>query len=192
MSVPPSAEPPEFAAAITAVRAVPSGPHLALREIPAPQGLAPHAFALTADVDPDMNIAGPGTGRLVLLYDEQPPATWGGRFRIVAFGQAPIETTVGDNREFADLAWVWLRESLEAHATEYTALSATVTRTYSTGYGLLDEHEDGAEIELRASWTPTDGNLAAHVLAWGEMMLRMSGHPPSREGAVRLRPASRG
>jgi hypothetical protein len=60
--------PPEFARALASIRAAAPRPEVVLEETPAPQRLAPHAVALSADVvsplDPDAEI---GTGRLVLL-----------------------------------------------------------------------------------------------------------------------------
>jgi len=33
-------------------------------------------------------------------------------------------------------------------------------------------------VEIRASWTPADGDLAAHLLAWCEVLASTAGLPP--------------
>jgi len=48
------------------IRAIALRNEIVLEEVPAPQKLAPHALALTADVDIDV-----ATGRFVLLHDPQ-------------------------------------------------------------------------------------------------------------------------
>jgi hypothetical protein len=62
--------PDEFVRALSALRSVTPRPEVVIEETPAPQRLAPHAVALSADVvspaDPDVEL---GTGRLVLLHD---------------------------------------------------------------------------------------------------------------------------
>ena len=165
-------------------------------EIPAPGRLAPHAVALSADVTParhgsDSDL---GTGRFILLYDPDEPEAWGGRFRVVCFAQAPLETDIGLDPFLAEVAWAWLVDALDARGARYTAASGTATKIISSGFGELARQGDGAQIELRASWTPLDSNLTAHVEGWGELLCMLAGLPPAGEGVSTLsaRRAARG
>jgi hypothetical protein len=170
------------------VRRASSRPELSVSEIPAPGTLAPWSFALAADVTPARHGADSelGTGRFVLLYDEEAPEAWGGRFRVICYAQAPLETEMGVDPFLADVAWSWLVDALETRGARYTSASGTATRILSTGFGELAAQGDGAQIELRASWTPDDHDLAAHVEGWGDLLCMLAGLPPAIEGVSLL------
>lgn len=186
---PPAQQPPrQFAAAIASMRAATARAELALSEIPAPGSLAPWSFALAADVTParhggDSEL---GTGRFVLLFDPEVPEAWGGQFRVICFAQAPLETEMGVDPFLADVAWSWLVDALDTRGASYTAASGTATRILSTGFGQLQSQGDGAQIELRASWTPDDHDIGAHVEGWGELLCMLAGLPPAIEGVSLL------
>ena len=176
--------PPLFAAALASVRAAASRPELVLSEIPAPGTLAPWSIALAADVTParhddDSDL---GTGRFVLLYDPAEPDAWGGPFRVICYAQAPLETEIGVDPFLADVAWSWLVDALEQRGAKYIAASGTATKVLSTGFGELESQGDGAQIELRASWTPVGDDLGAHVGGWGDLLCMLAGLPPAVEG----------
>jgi len=85
------------------------------------------------------------------------------------------------------VSWAWLLESLAAHSAEYAHPSGTVTRVASSSYGELDGREEDSEVEVRASWTPIDGNsLTSHVKAWLTLLERVSGLEPLAEGITQL------
>lgn len=182
--------PPEFQAALDSVRRANTRPELVITEIPAPASLAPHAVALAADVSPRSHAGDSelGTGRFILLYDEDEPEAWGGRFRVVCFAQAPLETEIGLDPFLAEVAWSWLVDALDTRGAHYSAASGTATKILSTGFGELSAQGDGAQIELRASWTPLDPNLTAHVEGWGELLCMLAGLPPTMEGVSMLAP----
>ncbi|GAB3617098.1 hypothetical protein GCM10027416_16550 [Okibacterium endophyticum] len=161
---------------------------LEVSEIAAPGQLAPHAVALSADVTPSRHGADSelGTGRFILLHDPSEPEAWGGSFRIVCFAQAPLETEIGLDPFLADVAWSWLVDALDARGASYTAASGTATKIISTGFGELAAQGDGAQIELRASWTPLDSDVSAHVEGWGELLCMLAGLPPATEGVTPL------
>jgi DUF3000 family protein len=180
--------PAEFEAALVALRAASLRPELHVSEIPAPGSLAPWAVALSADVAPgrhgdDSDL---GTGRFVLLYDPDEPEAWGGRFRVVCFAQAPLETDIGLDPFLADVAWSWLVDALDARGARYIAASGTATKILSTGFGELARQGDGAQIEVRASWTPLDAAVGPHVEGWGELLCMLAGLPPRSEGVTAL------
>jgi hypothetical protein len=188
--------PPEFAAALRALRSAVRRPELIVTEIPAPSRLAPYAVAFSADIKPvrhgsDSDL---GTGRFVLLYDPEEPDSWGGAFRVVCFAQAPLETEIGLDPFLAEVTWTWLVDALDARGARYIAASATATKILSSGFGELARQGDGAQIELRASWTPLDHNLTAHVEGWAELLCMLAGLPPAGEGISMLsaRRAARG
>lgn len=182
-----------FGRALTAVRRAELRPELQVNEIPAPTGLAPHAIAMAADVIPVKHGVDSvlGTGRFVLLYDDEQPDAWGGAFRVVCFAQAPLETDIGLDPFVADVAWSWLVDSLAARDAGYTAASGTATKVLSTGFGELADQSDGAQLEVRASWTPDPEAIGASVEAWSDLLCRLAGLPPTPE-AVGLLPNRRG
>ena len=184
----PTQQPPEFEAALDALRAASPREELRISEIPAPGSLAPFAIALSADVAPtrhgdDSEL---GTGRFVLLYDPDEPEAWGGRFRVVCFAQAPLEVDIGLDPFLADVAWSWLVDALDARGARYIAASGTATKILSTGFGELARQGDGAQIEVRASWTPLDADVGPHVEGWGELLCMLAGLPPRSEGVTAL------
>jgi hypothetical protein len=154
---------------------------ITVREIPTPQGLAPFAIALAADVRPGSDGESVyGTGRFVLLFDPDEPGAWGGAWRIVTFAQAPLETEIGTDPLLADVTWSWLVDALDSRAAVYHSASGTATKTLSKGFGGLAVEGDGAQIELRASWTP-EGPFRPHVEAWAELVGMLAGLPPGSE-----------
>ncbi|GAA1654327.1 DUF3000 domain-containing protein [Microbacterium flavum] len=154
-----------------------------VREIPAPESIAPEAFAIAGDVRPDEEGVDSiyGTGRLILLHDPDEPDAWGGPWRVVCFAQAPLEPEIGTDPLLADVAWSWLIDALEARGAGFHSASGTATKTLSKGFGTLADEGDGAQIELRASWSPT-GDPTAHVDAWAELVCMLAGLPPGSEG----------
>jgi len=170
-----------FDAAAAELRETAFRADIVVREIPAPAGLAPFALALAADVRPDDHGDSVyGTGRFVLLHDPDEPDAWGGAWRIVAFAQAPLEPEIGTDPLLADVAWSWLVDALDSRDARYRAASGTSTKMLSKGFGGLASEGDGAQIELRASWTP-DAPLRPHVEAWAELVGMLAGLPPGSE-----------
>lgn len=186
MAVNPS-QAPTFAEVADAVRALQFRDDLSVREIPAPGSLAPDAIALAGDVrTEDDDLDSPyGTGRIVILHDLDEPEPWGGPWRIVAFAQAPLEPEIGTDPLLVDVAWSWLVDALTARNAVFHSASGTATKTLSKGFGGLADEGDGAQIELRASWSP-EGDLAAHVDAWAELVCMLAGLPPGSEGIAVL------
>lgn len=186
--MPESPVPAAFSAATDAVRRAKNRPELVINEIAAPTSLAPYSIALAADVTPARHATDSelGTGRFILLFDPSAPDAWGGQFRIVCFAQAPLETDIGVDPFLAEVAWSWLLDALAAHGARYTAASGTATKILSSGFGELEAQGDGAQIELRASWTPADNDISAHVEGWGELLCMLAGLPPAAEGVSLL------
>lgn len=154
---------------------------IVIREIPSPQGLAPFSMALAADVRPDDHGDSVyGTGRFVLLHDPDAPAGWGGAWRIVTFAQAPLEPEIGTDPLLADVTWSWLVDALESRDAVYHSASGTSTKTLSKGFGTLTGEGEGAQIELRSSWTPEEP-FRPHVEAWAELVGMLAGLPPGSE-----------
>lgn len=72
---------PEFENFLSFARSYSPRAEISLDEVPAPQKLAPYAFALSADValNSDEDVA---TGRFVLLHDPEGQAAWEGGFAV--------------------------------------------------------------------------------------------------------------
>jgi hypothetical protein len=149
-----------------------------LETVPAPQKLAPHALAMTADVLEDA-----ATGRFVLLHDPATQEGWGGQWRCVTFARAAIDLEMASDPLLPEIGWTWLLESLKKNGCEFSSPSGTVTRVASASFGALEDREEDSEIEIRASWTPTSGNeLVNHVNAWLELLAMTAGLEPIPQG----------
>jgi hypothetical protein len=175
-----------FDALVDSIRRAVLRDELQVTIIPAPGGLAPYSYAISADVNPSRHAddSDLGTGRLIVLFDPEMPESWGGAVRIICYAQAPLETDIGLDPFVADVAWSWLVDALASRGARYTAASGTATKVLSTGYGELSAQGAGAQIELRASWTPSDDDLAAHVEGWAELLCMVAGFPPSPDGVA--------
>lgn len=160
---------------------------LTVHEIGAPAGLAPDSIALAGDVRPEAEGEASlyGTGRFILLRDPDEPSAWNGAWRVVCFAQAPLETDIGVDPLLADVAWSWLVDALESRGAAFHSASGTATKILSKGFGSLAADGDGAQIELRASWTPS-GPMTTHVEAWAELVCMLAGLPPGSEGIAVL------
>ncbi len=189
MAVPPeSAYPPPFADAVASLERARLRPEVVITQIPAPQGLAPYALALSGDLaqtrftgDTEL-----GVGRFVLLHDPESPDAWSGQFRVVCYAQAPLDLDIAADSMITDVAWSWILDALDSRNAAYTAASGTITTELSTGYGELARTGTKARVEVRASWTPQTSDAAPHVEAWGELLGMLAGLPPIAEGSVPL------
>jgi hypothetical protein len=174
-------EPPEvFRVAVETLRAGAqrcARPELSLEETPAPQRLAPYAAALSADVTSPGG-AEMATGRLVLLHDPAGHETWEGTLRLVTYLRAGLEPDLAGDPLLPGVGWTWLLESLEAAGASHRAASGTVTRIASESFGKLADRPATADIEIRASWTPTEPDLRPHLTAWCQLLGAAAGLPP--------------
>lgn len=176
--------PEEFLRAVASLRAGVVRSEVVLEETPAPQRIAPHAVALSADVvveDEEL-----GNGRLVLLHDPDRPDAWAGAFRLVTFVRAALEPEMAADPLLPAVGWTWLLEALEARGARYLAPSGTVTRVASESFGSLAQRPAEAEIEVRASWTPVDDDMTEHLAAWCELLCTTAGLPPLPPGVTAL------
>lgn len=158
-----------------------------IEEVPAPQKLAPFAFALSADVV--MSESDLATGRFVLLHDPDGQEAWHGKFRAVTFVRSAVESEMQSDPLLTDVAWSWFLESLDNSQAESDAISGTVTKVSSASYGELAKNENSAEVEIRASWTPRDAQtLNRHLSAWLNLLEVSSGLTPISNGVTAISP----
>ena len=168
--------PAVFAAAVQSLREAKVRKEVHLEEIAPPQRLAPYTFALTAEVLRGVDEI--ANGRLVLLHDPDGQDAWEGTLRIVTYVTAELDAEMADDPLLAGVGWSWLIEALSAQGASHIAAGGTVTQTRSVRFGDLAGPADTADVELRASWTPLDTDLAAHLTAWCELLCSMAGLPP--------------
>ncbi len=185
--------PPEFRAAVAAMRSAALRPEVLIEEMPAPQRIAPYAAALSADVTVDDTDI--GTGRIILLHDPDGNDAWNGTFRCVAYVRCDIELDLVADPMLAQVGWTWLTDALAAHGATHVADSGTVTRVATESFGGMAEESGTAQIEIRASWTPVAGehgvDITPHIEAWGELLCTASGLEPVPDG-VAMMPSRRG
>lgn len=166
---------------------------ITIAECAAPSRLAPHAFAMTADIstlvrdevdgDYDDEVA---TGKCIVLHDPSQPEAWQGEFRVVTYIRARIESELATDVLLDEVIWSWLEEALSEHDAKLTNLSGTVTRTLSKSFGALAGREDENDVEVRASWTPSHADMTNHIQAWLEALARCAGLDPLPHGVSSL------
>lgn len=183
---------PDFDRFLTFAKSFSPRAEISIEEVPAPQKLAPFAYALSADVSlspnpglaPDDDVA---TGRFVLLHDPEGQEAWEGIFRCVTFVRSAIEDDLQSDPLLPQVGWSWFMESIRETGTTSRAESGTVTRVSSASFGQLAANDDSSEIEIRASWTPEDGReLDRHLQAWVSLLSIASGLNPLPEGVSSL------
>jgi hypothetical protein len=180
--------PDEFANAVLSADAAEFRTELAVTTIAPPEGIAPFAKAWSATVTPQAREDGDqGTSRLVLLYDPSAPDAWSGVWRMVCFAKAPLDQTMSEDPLLPDVAWSWLTDALEAHGASFDRSAGTASTIVSTGLGEMASDVKGAEMELRASWSPRDGEIKDHLEAWAEFVCMLAGFPPTPDGVATLR-----
>lgn len=180
--------PEEFAQAVASAKAATFRPELDVSPIPSPERIAPHACAWSATITPQAQEDGDqGTARLVLLYDPAAPAAWSGVWRMVCFAKAPLDQSMSEDPLLPDVAWSWLTDALEAHGAHFARAAGTASTIISTGLGELATGHKGAEMELRASWSPQSADIKNHLEGWAEFVCMLAGFPPTPDGVAALR-----
>jgi hypothetical protein len=172
----PIAPPEAFTRAVDGLRVAAPRTEILLEEITAPQRLAPFAFAISATVLRSGDEV--ASGRLILLHDPAGHEQWHGNLRLVTLVTAELESDMAGDPLLPAVAWTWLTDALEQQAAEYTAIGGTITQTTSTRFGELAGPVPTADLEVRASWTPTSDGLEAHLLGWCAMLASTAGLPP--------------
>ena len=180
--------PAPFVAAVEQVRKAVLRPEVVVDEMPAPQRIAPHAFAISGDVligEDEL-----ATGRFILLHDPAGNDAWGGTFRCVTFARADIEADMAADPVLPSVGWSWLTEALDAYGSAYTAASGSVTVVRSESFGEMEADGSDAQIEVRASWTPLHDTPTAdtgtHASAWSNLLCAIAGLPPLAPGVIPL------
>jgi hypothetical protein len=208
---PSTAQPDMFVRAVDSLLSVRPRPEIVLSEAPAPQRLAPFAYALGAAVHRDARRQQPAAGidrrldrcdptdgaevaagRLILLYDPAGHEAWQGRMRLVTYVTAELESDLAADPLLPEVGWSWLVDALDGHGAEHTAIGGTVTLTSSTRFGELAGPPTATDIEIRASWTPIGDGLDAHLLAWCTLLASTGGLPPPGITALPGRSGSSG
>ena len=195
-----SDEAPEyFEHAVKSMSEAPIRSGITIAEIRPPRNLAPLSHAIGLEItqvdladriasqqEPDGTVAaGDAFGRLILLHDPNGEEPWqGAKMRMVAYIQADMDAAVASDPLLPDVAWDWLTEELGGPGAEYSDLGGTVTSTASVRYGEIGGPPRAFQLEMRASWTATGGDLAGPVQAFATVLANVAGLPP--EGVTQL------
>ncbi|GEL93751.1 DUF3000 domain-containing protein [Cellulomonas composti] len=187
----PDDVPAEFIRALRSLRTVTVRPEVVLDEVPGPARIAPYSAALTAEVRTarrSVSAAELASGRFVVLFDPAGQEAWDGCFRLVTLVRATLEAEVGADPLLAEVAWTWFLDALAGADLDAHAAGGTVTRVLSQSFGSLEIRAEQTELEIRASWTASDEDLAPHLRAWETLLCTAAGLPPLPEGVVPLGP----
>ena len=183
--------PAQFAAATMGINADLMRPELETHQIPAPEKIAPNALAFsTHKPNPAETPNNRAAGRIVFLHDPEEFETWGSNMRVIAYGKSPLETDVADQGDYAQYWWGTLELALKTHGARYINGAGTITKMISTGVGSLEGEPVHSEVELRASWSPVDDDLAPHFAAWQNLIAEMAGFHVGGQDVVRIETAS--
>ncbi len=160
-------------------------PEISLSQIPSPQGIAPEAIAIAAEINHE-TATDHGVSRLVFCRDPEMPEGWNSEFRIIGYAKSPIELDMAKDEYLSALPWEWLKDSLSMAGAKFAYDAGTTTTVLSTGHGSLINQPQHAELEIRASWAPLDFDLTPHLEGWVELLALISGLPPKDSKVVRL------
>src|SRR5215475_5712056 len=172
---PSTAVPAIFARAVRDLRAAQPRPEIEIEEVSPPARLAPFAFAISAAVVRGEEEA--ASGRLILLHDPAGHEAWEGTLRLVTYVTAELDAEMAGDPFLPEVGWSWFIDALDHSGARYKAAAGTVTQTLSTRFGDLSGQPDSADIEIRASWTPTDRDLQVHLDAWCTLLASTAGLP---------------
>ncbi len=172
------APPPDlFRAAVASLTSTSVRAEVRVEPLRPPQRLAPYSYAIAADV---RDAAGDelATGRLVLLHDPDGVEAWDGVLRLVAFASAELDPQMGVDPMLPAVGWSWLTGALDERGAAYRAAGGTVTQTTSTRFGDLAGPRTTIELEMRASWTAEEPDMATHLRAFVDLLCAAAGLPP--------------
>ncbi|MFM8926682.1 MAG: DUF3000 family protein [Rhodoluna sp.] len=156
-------------------------------QIASPHGIGPFSLAFSAQVpDSTETPLNRGVGRIVFVHDPEQADVWGANMRVIAYAKSPAELDLGKEDDSANYYWELLSRALANHSAKYTAEAGTITKMSSTGMGSIATDKPSTEIELRASWTPLDGNLQPHLAAWQDLVAAMAGFALEGESVIPL------
>jgi hypothetical protein len=173
----PATAPAVFRAAVASLATPTIRREVRIEPLRAPQRLAPWSHALGADVTgPDGSEL--ATGRLVLLHDPDGEEAWDGVLRLVAYVSAELDHEMGVDTMLPAVGWSWLTDALDERGAPYRAAGGTVTQTSSHRFGDIAGPTSSVSIEVRASWTADDADLAPHLLAFVDLLCTAAGLPP--------------
>lgn len=178
----------EFRLAVEELRNATIRDELELTQIPAPSKMAHDAIAFSVSIRESAinHLTSGGTGRFVLLHDLQPHEQWGSNFRIVTFAKSALEPSIVEFDDGSNSGWAWLLDALAKSAAPFTNEAGTTTKIFSKGFGALEHEPNHAELEVRASWTPTSG-FDAHLQAWQNFVCMLAGFPIDPHDVTRIR-----
>lgn len=153
-----------------------------------PQTLAPLTHAVTIDVlssrstlqshHTHQRVSPDSFARYVLLCDPDAEERWGGIFRVVAYVQVEVDSAVAHDPLLSEVTWSWLTEALSPENAHYSHLGGTVTTTHSVRFGEMSTPTAAFRVELRASWTITQGHPVHHLHAVAHTLANALGLPP--------------
>lgn len=169
-------------------------PQVSFESEPPPRRLAPQAMAIAASIElePGENDeAEVGSGRFVLLYDRAGQDGWAGPFRVIAYLRADLEPEIAADPLIGQVGWSWLTEALDNRLAGYAAISGTVTRVVTEGFGAKQDQPVATDFEMRASWSPvSEGQetfaLDRHVGAWADALCAACGMAQVAPGVAQL------
>jgi hypothetical protein len=147
---------------------------LHLEETDPPRRIAKYSVGIEGFLEPDI-----ATGKFAVLYDPTKAKVWGGNVRVITYSETDMTAEDLYDPEYINRVWNFLNQELLRIGARSNAATITSTADHyfgdSTSYD-LGVHTDnvGLEtscgIEVRASWTANDNDVAADLQAWEKLM----------------------
>ena len=145
-------------------------PRVQVEQIPAPQRIAPHAYAVEASVltTADDEV---GTGRLIVLHDPNGNQAWNGNYRCVSYARADVDLEMVTDPLLAEVGY---------ETAEITLKPAYEVTQITTALALV---EAGLGIAVLPTY--------ARAVAPASVLVRPLAEPSIARDIVMIRPGGR-
>ncbi|MFT4244914.1 MAG: DUF3000 family protein [Micrococcaceae bacterium] len=193
-----NALPQDFQEALDSIRGTRYRHDLKVKEIPAPNDIAPYAVALEASVyketephsfKPQLHVVTENSsydstlaqddalvvGRFILLYHPEYQEAWDGHFRITVYIRGHLDDGYTDNLLVTKSLWSKFNDAILKRQLKYRALGGTVAKIATESFGSIDNQLPSLSAELRASWTAVDAEIRNHLEVWSEFITSFVG-----------------
>lgn len=173
--------PDEFRTALESLRDSQVDGALEVKEIPAPNRIAPWSAAVSIKSWATANDDRPlGSSTLVVLCDPHQRDAWGGTLRLIGHARIQIDPDQSTDPLLSEVVWQTLADCLDSAGASFHRMVGTVTRELSETFGGLDLRGSALNVDLRCSWSPATPYIGEHLEGWSDALRQNAGIAPSK------------